>query len=138
LAVDTGHGLLDNGVGHGAAGPQIPWVVPFAGSTHRLGKDVHLNRRWLPSACGIPVTPTKEPCLMSAMDALTMATMSALLASATFSSAPSRGFHDNGVAVDALDGATDRTVSCAQADAVRARAKAVTPKHVAPSPDRFR
>ena len=42
------------------------------------------------SACGIAVTPTNKPCLMSASDALTTAATWALSASATFRSAPSR------------------------------------------------
>src|SRR5579864_4094093 len=45
---------------------------------------------WLPSGCGIAVTPMKSPCLMSASVALTMAVTRALSASLTCMVLPSR------------------------------------------------
>src|SRR5215831_16811582 len=56
------------------------------------GKICTSSALWLPSARGIAVTPTNEPCLMSESDALTTPAICGLSASATFSSAPSRAF----------------------------------------------
>src|SRR6266478_1868045 len=59
------------------------------------GKICTSSALWLPSARGIAVTSTNEPCLMSESDALTTPAICGLSASAAFSSAPSRDFTRN-------------------------------------------
>src|SRR5215831_9833812 len=39
LSIDSGHRLFDIGVGHRTLWSEIPGVVPFARSAHRLGED---------------------------------------------------------------------------------------------------
>src|SRR5262249_2153824 len=63
----------------------------------------------LPSGCGMEVTPTKEPCLMSASDALTRAAIEGLSATVNFSSAPSR-------ALITWMGPSTRSIGAAHAD----------------------
>src|SRR5215216_444895 len=43
LAVGRGDGRFNVGIGHGAAGLQIPRPMTFARAAHRLGKDMHFQ-----------------------------------------------------------------------------------------------
>src|SRR5437868_10260663 len=70
---------------------RCPSPVPRIAS----GKICTSTAFWLPSACGIPVTPTNEPGLMSEIDALVMPTTAALSDSATLTSEPSRDLTTN-------------------------------------------
>src|SRR6202040_3984469 len=44
VPLDFLHLLRDGSIGHGAIGHQVPWIVPFAGPTKRLFKNVNFNR----------------------------------------------------------------------------------------------
>src|SRR5262249_34371528 len=80
VALHPFHHLRDGGVGHGAVGHQIPRPMTLAGAAHRLGpgKAGISPAFWLPSDCGMPVTPMNELSLMSESAALTIPRTAAL------------------------------------------------------------
>jgi hypothetical protein len=93
---------------------------------------------WLPSGCGIAVTPMNEPCLMSESCALTMAVTRALSASVTLTERAVARLDHQRVAIDTLDGAANadrrRELTIAAMNAVTTGADnnfiASLPKHI--------
>src|SRR5438105_11839833 len=102
---------------------RCPSPVPRIAS----GKICTSTAFWLPSACGIPVTPTNEPGLTSESDALAIPTTGALSGNATLTSLPSRDLTNNVWPSTPSIVPRTRTVSCAHvAEAAKTSTKPAT------------